>query len=73
MHPSDPIVWWSPHLILSEPDWIGEAPGTDVLEGMVWLPFVTFWQVSADLPFPLGFRADTATSTRPSRSTDGMP
>jgi uncharacterized membrane protein len=54
MHPSDPIVWWSPHLILSEPDWIGEAPGKDVLEGMVWLPFVTFWQVSADLPFSTG-------------------
>jgi uncharacterized membrane protein len=54
MHPSDPIVWWGPHLILSEPDWIGEAPGQDVLEGMVWLPFVTFWQVSADLAFSTG-------------------
>ena len=20
MHPSDPIVWWSPHLIFSKPD-----------------------------------------------------
>jgi uncharacterized membrane protein len=54
MHASDPIVWWSPHLILTEPDWIGEAPGQDVLEGMVWLPFVTFWQVTADLPFSTG-------------------
>ncbi|MBH0122323.1 alpha/beta-hydrolase family protein [Rhodococcus sp. HM1] len=54
MHPSDPIVWWSPHLILNEPDWIGEAPGTDVLEDMVWMPFVTFWQVTADLPFSTG-------------------
>jgi uncharacterized membrane protein len=54
MHSSDPIVWWSPHLILSEPDWIGDAPGKDVLEGMVWLPFVTFWQVTADLPFSTG-------------------
>ena len=51
MHPSDPIVWWSPHLIFSEPDWISESPGTDVLKGMFWLPFVTFWQVTADLPF----------------------
>ncbi|GGW68597.1 alpha/beta hydrolase [Streptomyces xantholiticus] len=51
MHPSDPIVWWSPRLALSEPDWIGEAPGGDVLEEMVWMPFVTFWQVTADLPF----------------------
>ncbi|MFE0647013.1 alpha/beta hydrolase [Streptomyces sp. NPDC059534] len=54
MHPSDPIVWWSPQLALSEPDWIGEAPGSDVLEEMVWIPFVTFWQVTADLPFSTG-------------------
>lgn len=51
MHASDPIVWWSPRLMLNEPDWISEPAGTDVLEGMVWLPFVTFWQVTADLPF----------------------
>jgi uncharacterized membrane protein len=57
MHPSDPIVWWSPHLIFSEPDWIGEAPGKDVLEGMFWMPFVTFWQVTADLPFATGVPA----------------
>ena len=38
MHPSDPIVWWSPHLIFSEPDWISEPPGKDVLEGMFWMP-----------------------------------
>ncbi|WP_328940626.1 alpha/beta-hydrolase family protein [Streptomyces sp. NBC_00250] len=54
MHPSDPIVWWSPQLALSEPDWIGEAPGGDVLDEMVWIPFVTFWQVTADLPFSTG-------------------
>jgi uncharacterized membrane protein len=54
MHASDPIVWWSPRLILNEPDWIREAPGQDVLEGTVWLPFVTFWQVTADLPFSTG-------------------
>jgi uncharacterized membrane protein len=57
MHPSDPIVWWSPHLVFSEPDWIGEAPGKDVLEGTFWMPFVTFWQVTADLPFATGVPA----------------
>jgi uncharacterized membrane protein len=58
MHPSDPIVWWSPHLIFSQPDWIGEGTsGTDVLRGMFWLPFVTFWQVTADLPFATGVPA----------------
>ena len=57
MHPSDPIVWWSPHLIFSEPDWISEPPGSDVLKGMFWMPFVTFWQVTADLPFATGVPA----------------
>jgi hypothetical protein len=27
MHPSDPIVWWSPHLIFSPPDWLTEPHG----------------------------------------------
>jgi len=54
MHPSDPIVWWSPHLIFSQPDWISEPPGRDVLKGMFWMPFITFWQVTADLPFSTG-------------------
>jgi uncharacterized membrane protein len=57
MHPSDPIVWWSPHLIFSPPDWISETRGTDVLQGMIWLPFVSFWQVTADLPFATGVPA----------------
>ena len=54
LHPSDPIVWWSPHLIFSEPDWISEPPGKDVLKTMFWMPFITFWQVTADLPFSTG-------------------
>jgi uncharacterized membrane protein len=50
-HPSDPIVWWSPRLILNRPDWLAEPPGDDVVAAMRWIPFVTFWQVTADLPF----------------------
>jgi uncharacterized membrane protein len=50
MHPSDPIVWWSPNLLLKRPDWLKEPAGSDVLDEMVWIPFVTFWQVTADLP-----------------------
>jgi uncharacterized membrane protein len=53
-HPSDPIVWWSPHLIFNQPDWISEPPGKDVLGTMFWMPFITFWQVTADLPFSTG-------------------
>jgi uncharacterized membrane protein len=51
LHPSDPVVWWSPDLIFSEPDWISQPPGRDVLSAMFWVPFVTFWLVTADLPF----------------------
>jgi uncharacterized membrane protein len=51
---SDPIVWWSPRLILSRPDWLEGPRGPDVSPDMVWLPFVTFWQVTADLVFSTG-------------------
>ncbi|WP_018297539.1 alpha/beta hydrolase [Corynebacterium lubricantis] len=49
-HPSDPVVWWSPELIFTEPDWLKEDPGFDRLPEMGWAPFVTFLQLSADLP-----------------------
>lgn len=48
-HASDPVVWWSPGLILHKPDWLDERPGADVSPAMRWYPFVTFLQVSADL------------------------
>lgn len=48
-HPSDPVVWWSTDLILRQPDWLKEPPGRDRSPAMAWYPFVTFWQVSADL------------------------
>ncbi|RFU19209.1 alpha/beta hydrolase [Geodermatophilus marinus] len=51
---SDPIVWWSPRLLLSRPDWLEGERGPDVSPEMVWLPVVTFWQVTADLVFSTG-------------------
>lgn len=48
-HPSDPVVWWSTDLIFRQPDWLREAPGRDRSSAMAWYPFVTFWQVSADM------------------------
>ncbi|MCJ7858110.1 alpha/beta hydrolase [Corynebacterium kalidii] len=49
-HPSDPVVWWSPSLLFREPDWLKEAPGFDRSPTMRWMPVVTFWQVTLDLP-----------------------
>ncbi len=51
LHASDPIVWWSPQLLYARPDWLEEARGDDVVDAVRWIPFVTFWQVTADLPF----------------------
>lgn len=50
-HASDPVVWWSPRLVLHRPDWLTEPRGRDVLPAMRWFPFVTFWQLTADLTF----------------------
>jgi uncharacterized membrane protein len=50
-HASDPVTWWSPGLLLREPDWLREPRGRDVLPAMRWYPIVTFWQVTADLAF----------------------
>ena len=52
-HASDPIVWLSPDLILNRPDWLAEPPGPDVTSEMIWIPFVTFWQVTADMLEPV--------------------
>ncbi|GAB1640573.1 alpha/beta hydrolase [Krasilnikovia sp. MM14-A1259] len=56
-HPSDPIVWWSPKLMVTRPDWLEEPRGADVSPSMHWYPFVTFWQVTADMAFSTGVPA----------------
>jgi uncharacterized membrane protein len=48
-HASDPIAWWNPDLLFSEPDWLREPAGGDRPSDMFWFPIVTFLQVSADM------------------------
>ena len=48
-HASDPITWWNPDLLFTEPDWLREPRGYDVSPDMDWIPVVTFLQVSADM------------------------
>ena len=50
-HGSDPVVFFSPDLAWSKPDWL--QPGQrapDVSERMTWFPLVTLWQTLLDLP-----------------------
>lgn len=49
-HPSDPVVWWRPSLLWEEPDWLRERVGHDVTPAMRWFPWITFWQIAADMP-----------------------
>ena len=48
-HASDPIAWFNPNLLFSQPDWLREPRGYDVSPDMKWIPVVTFLQVSADM------------------------
>lgn len=48
-HASDPIAWWTPQLLFTEPDWLREPRGYDVSKDMNWIPVVTFLQVAADM------------------------
>jgi uncharacterized membrane protein len=56
-HASDPVVYWHRDLLFERPDWLREPPGRDVLDEMVWFPFVTFWQVTMDFPFAVAVPA----------------
>lgn len=48
--PSDPVVWWSPRIVLRQPEWLREAPADAELRRPIrWYPLVTFVQVSIDL------------------------
>lgn len=47
---SDAVVRWTPRLAFTKPAWLSEPRAPDVSPDMRWLPVVTFWQVSADLP-----------------------
>ena len=49
-HASDPVVFFTPDLLLDEPDWLIEGQrGAGLSEDFVWVPFVTVWQVLTDM------------------------
>lgn len=48
-HPNDPVVYWSPDLLLSKPDWLVPPLGPGVAPEMQWYPVITYLQVGMDL------------------------
>ena len=53
-HATDPVVWWNSNLLFERPDWLEEEPGVGRHPDMTYLPFGTFWQVTADLGNAVG-------------------
>lgn len=47
---SDPIVWWSPTLLYKRPDWMQEPAGRDIARVPIWLPILSLWELSLDMP-----------------------
>jgi uncharacterized membrane protein len=54
---SDPIVWWTPELLLEKPEWLNDPRGPDVSPDMHWYPGITFWQMAVDQAFANGVPA----------------
>jgi uncharacterized membrane protein len=46
---SDPVVFFSPSLFISEPDWLIGPRAADVSTRFTWFPLVSGWQVLFDL------------------------
>ncbi|MGP9537917.1 alpha/beta hydrolase [Brachybacterium sp. AOP43-C2-M15] len=55
-HPSDPVVWLDLSLLWREPAWLQERVGHDVTPAMRWFPWITFWQIAADMPLSIAAR-----------------
>ncbi|WP_372454263.1 alpha/beta hydrolase, partial [Streptomyces tardus] len=54
---SDPIVWFSPDLAVSRPEFLEKPTGPDVAGDVGWFPFVTFWQTAIDMAMSYGVEA----------------
>ena len=48
-HANDPVVYWSPSILLRKPDWLDAPLGPGVSQHMTWFPIITFLQVGMDL------------------------
>jgi uncharacterized membrane protein len=48
-HPNDPVVYWSPSILLQKPGWLDQPLGPGVMPQMRWYPIITYLQVGMDL------------------------
>ena len=50
---SDPIVFFDPHTLYREPDWMKGERGPDVSKELTWYPIVTLFQLGMDMALAL--------------------
>lgn len=50
---SDPITYFNYDLVLTKPEWLDGEKGPDVSDDMVYVPFVSFFQIAADMAFAM--------------------
>jgi uncharacterized membrane protein len=58
------VVWFDPSLLWREPAWLRERVGHDVTPAMRWFPWITFWQIAADMPLSITARGGHGHSYR---------
>jgi len=50
---SDPMVFFSPDLLIRKPEWLQGERGPDVSPHLTWYPVVTFLKIAFDLPMAI--------------------
>ncbi len=51
---SDPIVFYDPHSIWRAPPWMNDPPAPDVSRHLIFIPFVTQFQLALDMALSFG-------------------
>ncbi|WP_051176642.1 alpha/beta-hydrolase family protein [Propionimicrobium lymphophilum] len=46
---TDPVVYWNSRLLYEKPSWLAKPRPGSAMADMTWMPFITFWQVAADM------------------------
>jgi uncharacterized membrane protein len=67
---SDPMVFFSPDLMVKQPEWLQGERGPDVSPDLNWVPVVTFLKVAFDLPMAISVPAGYGHNYAPAHYID---
>lgn len=67
---SDPMVFFSPDMMIKQPEWLKGKRGPDVSPHLNWYPVVTFLKVAFDLPMAISVPAGYGHNYAPAHYID---